>query len=258
MLSAQQLTRSDLLLLLRPARSVVTSDQRFVHRARLWGLIGAFVFFAAIQIPAWVSYLRPNWRDNTVTAKPSETEAQLLAQTTEDSAQAATVNVPEERSLLSYDRLAISAPITWQVEYKNREIQRHLENGLVHIKDSAEPGQQGTVILTGHSSNYAWSKGDYKTVFAALLQAQVGDNINLKHRGVLYTYEVKEVYEVTPDRIDLMNAKGTVDLRLITCTPLGSTKKRLIVDAVQTTPDRTKNSEFNGGLIKAESLPRVR
>lgn len=256
MMYAQQLTRSDLLLLLRPAQSVVTSDRRFVHRARLWGLIGAFLFFAAIQIPAWVSYLRPNLRDKTLSAKPSE--AQLLAKTTEDSAQAAIADVPEERSLLSYDRLAISAPITWQVEYKNKEIQRHLENGLVHIKDSAEPGQQGTVILTGHSSNYAWSKGDYKTVFAALLQAQVGDTINLKHRGNLYTYVVKEVYEVTPDRIDLMNAKGTVDLRLITCTPLGSTKKRLIVDAVQTTPDRTKNGEFNGGLIKAESLPKVR
>lgn len=253
---AQQLTRGDLLLLLRPAQSVVNSDRRFVHRARLWGLIGAFLFFAAIQIPAWVSYLRPNLRDKTLITKPSE--AQLLAKTTEDSAQAATVNVPEERSLLSYDRLAISAPITWQVEYKNKEIQRHLENGLVHIKDSAEPGQQGTVILTGHSSNYAWSKGDYKTVFAALLQAQVGDTINLKHRGTRYTYEVKEVYEVTPDRIDLMNAKGTVDLRLITCTPLGSTKKRLIVDAVQTTPDRTQNGAFNGGLIKAESLPKVR
>ncbi|MDO8472021.1 MAG: sortase [bacterium] len=256
MLSAQPLTRSDLLLLLRPVNSVVLSDRRFVHQARLWGLIGALLFFAAIQIPAWVSYLRPNLRDNSETAKPSE--AQLLAKTVEDSAQAAVTNVPEERSLLSYERLAISAPITWQVEYKNKEIQRHLENGLVHIKDAAEPGQQGTVILTGHSSNYVWSKGDYKTVFAALLQAQVGDTINLKHRGILYTYEVKDVYEVTPDRIDLMNAKSTVDLRLITCTPLGSTKKRLIVDAVQTTPDRTKNSEFSGGLIKAESLPKVR
>lgn len=249
----QTLTRSDLLLLLKPVQTAERADGNLSKKIKLWGLLGALLFFASAQIPALLTYNQA--APSSVQATQPTVESQILTEKNETENKTAP---QEERSQFEYSNLSIKAPITWQIEYKNKEIQRHLENGLVHIKDSAEPGQKGTAIITGHSSNYFWAGGDYKTVFAPLLKANIGDTINIKHRGINYTYQITEVYEVDPSRVDLMNAKTDTDLRLITCTPLGSTKRRLIVDAIQTSPDRNNNTEFNGGLITAESLPKVR
>ena len=51
--------------------------------------------------------------------------------------------------------------------------------------------------------------------------------------------------------MSVLKSKNDSELSLITCTPVGTSKNRLIVHAKQVTPDPKLNSQFNS-QIKTE------
>ncbi len=153
--------------------------------------------------------------------------------------------------------LEVSAPVLWDTPLDSKVLQERLEQGIVHIAQTAKPGQHGTVIITGHSSNYFWDRGDYNNVFAPLQKAVAGQEIAVSYLGTTYVYRVELIYEVTPDKIEVLNASQTDVLRVITCTPLGTSLRRLIVEAVQISPDPASNTVFQQAQFTG-TVPVVR
>lgn len=112
------------------------------------------------------------------------------------------------------------------------KIQEDLRKGVVHYPYTAMPGQIGNVFITGHSSYYPWDPGKYKSVFALLPNVESGKIITVDYKGKAYHYRINKKYEVTPDEVNVLRQpQDKKMLTLMTCTPVGTTLKRLIVEA---------------------------
>ncbi len=111
------------------------------------------------------------------------------------------------------------------------DIQGALRDGVVHYPGTAQPGDRGNVVITGHSSYFPWDPGRFKDVFALLHEIIIGDQVIVFHDQEKYTYEVYDTEVVTPDKVEVLTQQGEDRLTLITCTPVGTNLKRLIVYA---------------------------
>ncbi|MDD5624098.1 MAG: sortase, partial [Candidatus Peribacteraceae bacterium] len=117
------------------------------------------------------------------------------------------------------------------------DIQEALQMGVVHYPGTARPGQAGNFFVTGHSSYYPWADGRYKTVFARLGALEVGDEYWVYYGGDKHRYVVTNKEEVKPTNVDVLDQP--VDRRigtLMTCTPVGTTLRRLILTAEEIDP----------------------
>ncbi len=110
-----------------------------------------------------------------------------------------------------------------------QEIQDALQDGVVHYPGTAFPGDDGNVVITGHSSYFPWDPGRFKDVFALLHGVKIGDKIYVYYKQKKYEYEVYETKVVLPTQVDVLTQGGDERLTLITCTPVGTNLKRLIV-----------------------------
>jgi LPXTG-site transpeptidase (sortase) family protein len=148
----------------------------------------------------------------------------------------------------------IAAPILWDVAFDDTSVNKALQNGVIHIAGTALPGQNGTIAIAGHSSNYPWIKGDFNSIFAPLTKMKPGQLIEVNYEGTMYHYNVTRVYEVSPNDLSVLKSTGKAKLVSITCTPVGTSLRRLIVEADQIFPDPGTNKAFNGSDLNG-SLP---
>ncbi len=117
-------------------------------------------------------------------------------------------------------------------------IQEALKGGVVRYPGTARPGERGNVFLTGHSSYYLWAPGEYKDAFALLTEVEIGDEIVVYYGGKKgdqkrYVYKVTNIKEVQPDEVDVLKQTDDYRLTLMTCVPIGTNLRRLIVTATQ-------------------------
>lgn len=161
--------------------------------------------------------------------------------------------IPE--NTLSYPDLSISVPVHWDVPLNGTD--KPLQTGIVHIEGTAKPGQAGTVAIAGHSSYFPWGKGSYKTIFAPLVRAKEGSIIEINYQNKAYRYKVVRKWEVAPTDMSVLKSSTDSVLRLITCTPVGTNLRRLIVEAIQIEPNPSLNSQFSSSEITGQ-LPNDR
>ena len=135
------------------------------------------------------------------------------------------------QSELIIPQIQVKAPIIWNVD--PADITKNLEKGVVHYKGTGLPDEVGNVFITGHSSYYSWAQGDYKTVFALLDKLQISDKIYIQYKGKNLVYQVTKTEVVLPDDISALNTTNTKTLTLMTCVPMGTNLRRLIVTATQ-------------------------
>lgn len=110
-----------------------------------------------------------------------------------------------------------------------QQIQDALRHGVVHFPGTAMPGDDGNVVITGHSSYFPWDPGRFKDVFALLHQVSVGDEIVVYHEQQKYLYKVYDKKVVEPDQVEVLTQEGGDRLTLITCTPVGTNLRRLVI-----------------------------
>ena len=115
-----------------------------------------------------------------------------------------------------------------------KDIQKALLDGVVHYPGTPTPNKSGNVVLTGHSSYYPWNPGRYKDVFAVLHNIVIGDEIIMFHKQKKYSYTVTQIDKVYPEDVKVLGDAGDDRITLITCTPIGTNIKRLIVTAKPT------------------------
>jgi|GEM_PF-711925 len=137
--------------------------------------------------------------------------------------------------------LKIDAPVMWTNNPKNFD--RDLQRGVVHYPGTALPGQLGTSYISGHSSNYAWAKGEYNRIFSNL--GDLADNTSFQITLTLkngkqntYHYVVTGRQEYKADDIAQFRNSADSTVALSTCWPVGSTARRLVVYAKLTQIDQ--------------------
>lgn len=140
-------------------------------------------------------------------------------------------------NILELPEFGIKAPI-WKIDTPDLKlIYKKLKEGVVLYPGSAFPGQ-GYAIIIGHSSQYPWQPGKYKSVFSLLSELQVGDKI------YVYWEQKPLVFEVAEKKIFLPWPKGNEITETIfppenepililqSCWPVGVAYKRVAVKTI--------------------------
>jgi LPXTG-site transpeptidase (sortase) family protein len=105
------------------------------------------------------------------------------------------------------------------------------------------PGQDGNVVIFGHSSNNIFNPGKYKFAFVLLSKMENGDTFYIQKDGKRYTYQVYKKEIVAPANVGVLTNTGkAATATLITCDPPGTSTNRLVVVAEQISPDPAQNS----------------
>ncbi len=107
--------------------------------------------------------------------------------------------------------------------------------GFWHYPSSQVPGSRGNVVIIGH--RFDKLPPDTRT-FYNLDKIKIGDKIKITQVDGSYDYTVVKVFEVAKTDRSVLNDTGDYRLTLITCTPLWTSHRRLIVIAIQ---DRVSN-----------------
>jgi sortase A len=108
-----------------------------------------------------------------------------------------------------------------------------LKKSLIQYPQTALPGQLGNAVVFGHSVlPQFFSPRSYLTIFSTLYKLQQGDEIIVNFDKSTYKYVVDEMYEVQPTDLSVLEQHfDTKNLSLITCSPPGTTLRRLVVKA---------------------------
>lgn len=113
------------------------------------------------------------------------------------------------------------------------QLQTAMRFGLTVYPHSPPPGLPGNLVISGHSSPPTGTyESNYGKIFAVLPGAKAGDRIAITQGGNAFTYEVTDIRVVPATAVDVLLQDGDrKELTLITCYPVGTTEKRLIVRA---------------------------
>jgi LPXTG-site transpeptidase (sortase) family protein len=136
-------------------------------------------------------------------------------------------------------------PVVYDVtSNKDKDIQKGLERGVVHYADTAMPGENGNVVIVGHSSGNVFNLGNYKFAFSLLRAMDNGDTFFLQKDGKRYVYQVYDKKIVKPTDVSVLGpAAKNASATLITCDPPGLNSHRLVITAEQINPDPTQNTK---------------
>jgi sortase A len=108
-----------------------------------------------------------------------------------------------------------------------------------HYAGTALPGEVGNVFIYGHSvMPFFFNENNYKTIFSNLHKLEESDVIEISYSGKTYKYKVFEKEVLNPEEVKPLETVTPAYLNektisLMTCTPPGTTLKRLIVSAKQ-------------------------
>lgn len=148
-------------------------------------------------------------------------------------------NVGDEERLI-IPKLNIDVPILFGLSNDADTIMEGMNSGVVHWSipgASALPGEIGNLVITGHSAGDIYTSNQYKFIFSGLERLTENDLIYVDYGGVRYTYSVTRLETVEPTEVSkLVYDTDKPMLTLITCTPLGTSRYRLLVTAEQISP----------------------
>ncbi len=129
-------------------------------------------------------------------------------------------------------KIEVKVPIIWGTAADEPSMLDSLKKGVAHYGFSALPSDgRGKVFLSGHSSAALWDPGQYKTVFANLDRLEIGDQLAVTFRGVVYLYQVTATSIVKPNDVAVLEPTEKPTLSLMTCVPVGTSRDRLVVEA---------------------------
>jgi len=140
-------------------------------------------------------------------------------------------------NILELPEFDIKAPI-WKIDTLDLKlIYEKLKQGVVLYPGSALPGQ-GYSIIIGHSSQYLWQPGKYKSVFSLLSELQIGDRIYVywEQKPLVFEVQEKEIFLPWPKGNEttetIFPPENKPILILQSCWPVGVAYKRVAVKTV--------------------------
>ncbi len=174
------------------------------------------------------------------------------------------VGPPENRLIIP--KLGLNVPIVvpptdhlLKEDWKalEEDIQHGLQDGVVHYPGTARPGQAGNFFVTGHSSYFPWAEGHFKSVFARLGELSVGDEYWVFYGGDKHRYVIDTKKEINPSDVTVLDQPiSKRRSSLMTCTPVGTTLRRLIIGSKEVDP--VTATELKVGEHGSEQMPQVK
>lgn len=143
----------------------------------------------------------------------------------------------QPNNTLSIPALQLSAPVvsslTDPTEFSDwNVVKRDLTKGVSLAEKLPKPGESGTTVITGHSSDLVPHR--YSAIFAGLNFLEPETEIRVKYQDQIHRYKVVEKKIVQPSdlnffRTELQKTYGKHRLAMVTCWPLLTTSKRLVI-----------------------------
>lgn len=213
-------------------RKKATENAKFSHRHR--HLIPIIAGIVVVLIILFLQYNRLIFAPIMAYVSPGNSPASEIEAI--DPTITQTIS-PEPRLIIP--KLNIDVPVHFGVQLS--DVMASMNNGVAHYRiagASAYPGEIGNLVITGHSAGDIYSSNPYKYIFSGLERLNDGDLIYINYNSVRYTYRVtkKEVVEPTNVAALVVNTDKPI-LTLVTCTPLGTSRYRLLVTAEQISPN---------------------
>jgi len=102
---------------------------------------------------------------------------------------------------------------------------RSLNNGIWVIPHTSTPDAGSNTVLAGHRFMYT------NQLFYNLDKVKMNDVVAIFWQGKEYNYQVTSITVVPPSAVDIQNPTEQSTLTMYTCTPLWTSKNRLVVKA---------------------------
>jgi sortase A len=125
---------------------------------------------------------------------------------------------PDQAIRIQIPSLEIDAPVVQGDGWEQ------LKKGIGQHIGSANPGQDGNVVLTAHNDVYG-------ELFRYLDQLQPGDNVIVYTQQRQHVYIVDRTVIVEPTAVEVMASTGSPTVTLISCYPYLVDKQRIVVFA---------------------------
>jgi len=164
---------------------------------------------------------------------------------------------PETKVIIP--KINVDVPVVYDVaDNQEKTIQNALEYGVVHYPSTPVPGQNGNVVVVGHSSNNLLNTGKYKFAFVLLSRLQPGDTITMQYGGKRYVYKVYEKVIIKPTDVGVLGPTSKqASLTLITCDPPGTSVNRLVIHAEQISPAVDSNVASAPAPTTPQTTPAI-
>jgi LPXTG-site transpeptidase (sortase) family protein len=192
------------------------------NSARLFTLLAVFalgvvggVYYQNEILVYWRSFVISN---NSQPTSTSTLEQQPLESKTKHS------------STLQMNQLEEPLPLIYSDTLEEEQIQKHLKKGAVVLPLGVALGESGNVVITAHSSG-SQAFGPYRFAFSKLGKLEEGNEFNIHTTTATYTYRVYGKEIVWPHEIDKLPNDDRSTVTLVTCWPIWTNFKRLLVHA---------------------------
>lgn len=177
-----------------------------------------------------------------------------------------------DKPTLMIPKLNVEVPVTFGAKNDLKSMAKAMMNGVAHFSipgASAKPGEVGNFAISGHSAGNVYERTEYKFIFSGLTRMGAGDLIYMDYNNQRYTYRVTGTRTVDPSnsaslREIAKNNPGKPMITLITCTPLGTSKYRLLVygeqihpsyEAVETPEEPEEDTQEEQTMPKNDDSP---
>jgi sortase A len=206
------------------------------------GLLGTlYVFFPVLS---WQLYLQPAFASNDITSPIPQTkivnastweslleQTMHLGQNFDDAKNWFSKNAMQSNVTPSLAQYSISIPKLKITDATVSTVDDDLGSHLVNFQGTALPPDKGNAVIFGHSTlPQLYNPKDYHTIFAYAHTLKVGDDILVNADHVQYKYVINAITIVNPDDTSVLaQSYDNSYLTIITCTPPGTTWKRLII-----------------------------
>lgn len=169
------------------------------------------------------AYFYPNHsQNNTTTTKTVENVVKTVETT-----------YTAKQNTLEIPKISISVPIIFSATTDKDSITKDLDSGVVYYPGSVYPGQNGHIVILGHSAPLGWPKIKHDWVFSDIDKLVEGDSIliDLNNRQYKYIVKSKTIIKRGADiPQDSINPDTNI-LTLISCWPPGKDYQRITVQA---------------------------
>ncbi|HEX8931926.1 MAG TPA: sortase [Patescibacteria group bacterium] len=198
------------------------------------GLI--FGLYTLLPLISWKLYLEPAYANSNFASPIPQTT--LLTQASIKDLLASSIQGDNWLPSVNNNTQIIPSVANYALDIPKLEIKAivattdtDLNHHLVHFPGTALPPNKGNAVIFGHSTLPSlYDPKNYKTIFANILNVKIGDKLIATINNTLYTYTIINISIVDAEDTSYLNqAQDDSYLTIVTCTPPGTTWKRLII-----------------------------
>jgi len=132
---------------------------------------------------------------------------------------------------LYIQKISLAVPVVEDVDGTNKTTyNKALLSGVAHYKGTALPGQSSNIFIFGHSSTWN-GEGQYAEAFSKLNDLDKNDKVIIYYQNKEFIYSVWKKEVIAADDFTYLNPTKSEQVTLMTCWPIGSNLKRLVVVA---------------------------